>query len=379
MEPTSAESAPDDVQRHEALARSQRLENLGALAGRAAHDFNNVLGVVLGYVELARMGLGGEHPKAAHYLDKALETVDRAREISDGILDAARDSMRRRPDLAVPEQAVTSACALLARTLDSRIELVVSADAGAPITPLDEPTLQQVILGLCISAARALPEGGRLEVGVRGVEVEGEGGLPPGSYAVLRVADNGPGVPGDLHERIFEPSYSEASDARGGQGLTLARALVERFGGRLEAGGDDAGAVFQVWLPSALRVREAREEDAAASDVLIVDADPQARDVMRAYLEADGHPVREAGSAAEALASVVGGGVAVALVDERLPDARGTDLVWRAAALPRAPRLVVLGAGEGTVLPRGSWLLDKPFLRDDLTRVLREALGNAPG
>ena len=378
MEPKSASTPPDDPRDPEARRRAQQLESLGALAGRAAHDFNNVLGVILGYVELARMGLGEREPTSARYLEKALEVVDRARELSDGILDVARVPQAA-ADVAPPGPALEDAAALLGRTLDARVELEVVNEPGVPTTPLDTAALRQVVMNLCQNAAQAMPEGGRITLGARGVVVDGEGGLPPGSYAVVRVADTGPGVPADLHERIFEPWVTSMPRERNGMGLAVARVLVERFGGRIEAGGGEQGAVFEVWLPNALTSREAHDEGPEGGDVLIIEPDADARAVLRGYLEADGHTVREAATADAGLCELLAGGVRLALIDQRLPDAPGSDVAWRAAALPRAPHLVVLAADPGTVLPAGTRRLAKPFLHADLTQALRGALGNAPG
>lgn len=369
-----------DSRTAEQLRRAQRLEGLGALAGRAAHDFNNVLGVVLGYVELAKMGLGEEHPKVRRHLDLALSTVDRVRELADSLLDVAHREART-PDVAEPEAAVRSACALLARTLDPRITLVVETDPAAPCTPLDLPTLRQVVMNLCLNAADAMPEGGRLEVQTERVVLADSPALPAGCYSVLRVRDSGPGVSEVARARLFEPWFSTRPEDRSGLGLWVARTGVERVGGRIEVGGDGQGAEFAVWLPHALAVRPPpAATEPPGGPVLLVDADAAARAVLRLQLEKDGHEVLEAASAAEADAILRAGAVAVLLVDGALPDVPGADLVWQAAALPHAPRILWLGPAQAVgALPAGTGMLPKPFLHADLTRALHEVVGNAAG
>ena len=370
MEPDSASSSPppapsagdtsgDDPSagRPEAL-QAQRLESLGRLAGGAAHDVNNVLGVVLGYVELARMGLGDEHPKLAYYLEQALKTVDRARELTDGLLGAARKEARA-PDVCCPEPVVRAACDLMTRSLDPRVRLAADVAADAPVVPLDATALQQVVLNLLIHAAEAQPEGGRIDVSLAAAAVEPGSALAPGTYAVLRVDDAGPDV----------------AALRPGAGLPVVRTLVERFGGRVE---QDAGAI-RVWLPHALAARGAVEPAPPGGAVLVVDGDADVRAVLRSHLESEGRSVEEAGDAAEAAAALARGGIALVLTDARLTDATGADLLWQAARGTPAPRGVLLGGDGAESLPHGAARLPKPFLRGDLLRVLGEVSEGAPG
>lgn len=372
--------APGDPRTPAQRERAQRFESLGLLAGGAAHDVNNVLGVILGYVELARMGLGEEHPTVRRQLEMALKTVERARELADGLLEAARREARR-PDVVEPGPVVRAACDLLGRTLDARIAIAVDVADDAPCTPLDAEALQQVVVNLVRNAAQAMPEGGRIHVTVARLASDGADGLPAGLWTHLTVADAGPGVPADIADRIFEPGVTTRPGTRSGLGLAVSRALVERFGGRIDAASDADGATLRVWLPNALAVRPA--PPAAAGDaILVVDADPAAREVLRTYLERDGHVVHEAASAAEAESCLATetDAVGVVMVDAALPDARGVDLAWKAAGTAPARRIVFVtgrpGVAADAALPSGAVILAKPFLHDDLTRALR---GIAPG
>jgi CheY-like chemotaxis protein len=361
------------------------------MAGGIAHDFNNVLGVILGYVELAKMGLQGADPKVLRHLETALSTLGRARQLADRLLDFVREEPRPDDagDLNLVVQEVRE---LLAETLDRRIEFLVNLDPELPLAPLGPEGLRQLVTNLCLNAASAMPGGGRLTLATARETLGPEGGVRPGTYAVLRVSDTGSGVPRELRRRVFDPWFTTRPQERSGLGLWVARGLAERNGGRIEAGGDQRGAVFTVWLPHELRVPQAGEEpaacvtrDEAVADVLIVDDEPGVREVTRAFLEYEGYRVLEAGSGGEAvrLLRETPGGVRVVFLDHVLPDARGAELAHRIGEMEAPPQVVLVtglaGAPGVRDLPEGTRVLAKPYLHDDVIRLLRDALGIAPG
>ena len=373
------------------VRRAQRLESLGRLAGGVAHDFNNILGVILGYVELARMGMVDVDPKVHRHLDMALSTLGRARQLADRLLDFARETPRA-PDVYDVNEAAQQVRELLTETLDRRIELDVDLGAGLAPSPLGRDELRQVITNLCLNAVEAMPGGGRLTLQTSRHDVPVGGALRPGTYVLLRVVDTGPGIPRELRERIFEPWFTTRPESSSGMGLWVAQGLVERFGGRIHAGGDEHGAVFSVWFPSALDVRRdarpapagRRATDGRPVDVLIVDDEPGVRDITRAFLESEGYSVLEAGTGAEAeqLLDERPGGVRVVFLDHLLPDVHGADLAWKIDALVAGPLIVMAtgaaGSSELDGLPAAARVLRKPYLRDDVTRLLRQDLQILP-
>lgn len=396
--------APQDAQRGadvpvgprspDQVRRAHRLESLGRLAGGIAHDFNNVLGVILGYVELAKMNMQGVDPRALRHLDLALNTLGRARTLSDRLLDFARET-RRAPDVSDINETVQSVRELLAETLDRRVEFEATLSTGMPPGALDADEMHQAVSNLCLNAAQALPDGGTISLETRcgRIEAGDRTGLLPGYYASLHVRDTGPGIPKDLRERIFDPYFTTQPHERSGLGLWVVRVLAERYGGRVEAGGDDRGATFDLWLPCELDVvpghAAARGAPPPAAsdapvDVLIVDDEPGVRDVTRGFLEMDGYRVLTASTAAEATALLKehAGGVRVVFLDHRLPDVRGADLAREIRTAASAPAIVMTtgmaGEPEMADLPDGTRVLAKPFLHDDVTRLLREDLGILP-
>ncbi len=385
---------PAGARSPEQVRRAQRLESLGRLAGGIAHDFNNVLGVILGYVELAKMNMHGVDPKALRHLDLALSTLGRARTLADRLLDFAREE-RRAADVSDLNESVQAVRELLADTLERQIEFHVKLGTGVPPSPLGIDEMNQALANLCINAAQAMPAGGRIEVQTWGCRITAvdDGHLAPGRYAAVRVRDTGPGIPEDMRERIFDPYFTTQPTERSGLGLWVVRSLAERYGGRVQVDGDERGAAFTIWLPCEVDVEGARALDGASEavddsdrsvDVLLVHDDPGMRDVTRSFLEMDGYTVVTAGTAAEAEQQLQehAGDVRVVFLDHRLPDAKGAELAWKIHETSNAPRIVITtglaGVPETTRLPEGTRVLAKPFLHDDVSRLLRDELGIHP-
>jgi hypothetical protein len=367
------------------ILRSHRLESVGHLAGGVAHDFNNILGVILGYVELAKMNMHGAEPKVQRHLELALATLGRARTLADRLLEFTRQQVHVR-DLSDLNEAVQEVRELLAETLDRRVKFEVNLGSDLPPSPLDVDAMRQVVTNLCLNAAEAMPEGGRIEVDTRRVEVRPGGvpELPPGVYCGLRVRDTGPGISAGDRARVFEPYYTTRPGTHSGLGLWVVRGLVERFDGRVEVSGDEDGAVFTLWLPARLhvwaraRLLNGEPADSRTTDVLVVDDEPGVREVTRAFLEMEGYSVLEARTGDEALETLRArpGGVRIVFLDHLLPDAQGTELAWQIRAMEDPPCVVMMtglpGAAEGRDLPAGTRVLAKPFLHDDVSRLLED-------
>ena len=400
LEPDAADDDPRDQapdHRIEGRSRAQvlrahRLESLGHLAGGVAHDFNNVLGVILGYVELAKMNMRGADPKVHRHLDLALATLGRARTLADRLLEFTREEPRT-SDVCDLNETVQEVRELLSETLDRRVKFDVNLARNLPPPPLDIDSMRQVVTNLCLNAAEAMGGGGRITLDTFRTEVAPGGvpELPPGTYCGLRVTDTGPGVPPELRSRIFEPYFTTRPHTNSGLGLWVVRGLVERFDGRIEVSGDETGACFTLWLPSSLEVwsLEGREDGEGSNlsqpvDVLVVDDEPGVRDITRAFLEIEGYSVLEAETGSEALAMLRArpGGVRVVFLDHLLPDAKGAELAWQIERMDPAPRVVMVtgmpGAADSHELPEGTQVLAKPFLHDDVTSLLRDTLGVAP-
>lgn len=236
------------------LQQARRLETVGALAGGITHNFNNILGAILGYTEIAGEHLG-DRSRYMEVLQEIRRAGLRAREIVEQILTFARHrEVQLRP---VPIKAlIEEATSLLSASLPSAVELRVSGDIQAVVS--GEPAqLQQVILNLCNNAAQAMDGVGVIELRSDVVDlprerVLGHGRLRPGMYLRLSVTDQGTGIDPVALSRIFEPFFTTRGDGTG-LGLATTREIVAEHGGGIEVRSElGAGTTFDVWLPCEL-------------------------------------------------------------------------------------------------------------------------------
>ncbi|MBV8662930.1 MAG: hypothetical protein JO107_07490 [Hyphomicrobiales bacterium] len=233
------------------LEQSRRMETVGALASGIAHNFNNIVGSILGFAEMAESQVpAGSRP--AHSLGGIRQAGERARELVGQILAfGRRRAAHRRP---------TSACALLSEaasllhaSLPQGIELVVREPAVEAIVSAEPAQLQQVILNLCLNAAQAMDGAGRIEIEARAHEVGrartfSHGNIEPGRYVCIAVTDAGRGMEDATLKRIFDPFFTTRSDGNG-LGLATVREIVREHDGAMNVrSAPNAGSRFEVWL-----------------------------------------------------------------------------------------------------------------------------------
>jgi signal transduction histidine kinase len=233
------------------LARSERLESLGRLTGGIVHDFNNLLFVMTGQIELARRQLSPDHPAFAR-LAPALDAAERAAALNRQLLAFGRGSPADSSpaDLnAVVEQLDR----MLQRVVGENFRLEVRAGRGLGRVQADVTEMEQIVLNLALNARDAMPRGGLLTIETRDVEIAGgtDAPAPPGRYAMVAVSDEGVGMEEETRKHIFEPYFSTKSGgAASGLGLATVHRIVERHGGRIRV--DSApgrGTTFRVYLP----------------------------------------------------------------------------------------------------------------------------------
>jgi signal transduction histidine kinase len=206
------------------LEHSQRLEAVGTLAGGIAHEFNNVLGAVLGYGEMALQVLR-RPSQARHYVEQMVSSGERAKHIINQILTFSRKRERLSRPLDIVE-AVADIVPLLRMSLSHDFELTAEL-SEKPLAVLGNPIeIQQIVMNLCKNAAQASAETRSVEIIVRAVEARtktalSHGELVPGHYALLSVSDSGSGIAGNVLPHIFEPFFTTKSTL-GGTGLGLA-------------------------------------------------------------------------------------------------------------------------------------------------------------
>jgi signal transduction histidine kinase len=235
------------------LERARRMQMVGSLASGIAHNFNNIIGAILGYSEMIEPHLT-RGTKPAQNIDEIRRAAERGRDLIDKIL-----TFGRRTDARVrPVQIRTlleEAASFLRASLPSDVELVfeeVPIDAAVSGEPAQ---LQQVILNLCTNAAQAMENGGRICVAAKQEQVDAflrlhDGELSPGNYVCLSVSDNGRGFGERVARRMFEPFFTTRL-AGTGLGLATVREIVRDHDGAINVQSESGcGSRFEIWLPA---------------------------------------------------------------------------------------------------------------------------------
>lgn len=235
------------------LQQARRMETIGTFASGIAHNFNNIVGAILGYTEIADARLRSSGGPGAS-LAEIRRAGERARQLVDQILTFGRRGEGRRERICV-KALVAETRALLAASLPSRVKLAVSEKTQSATVWAEPAQLQQVILNLCNNAAQAMDAPGLIELCIEARELVqptriGRGEIGSGRFVIVSVSDPGSGMDEATVERIFEPFFTTRPNGNG-LGLATVREIVEDHGGAVEVkSAVGAGTSFNIWLPS---------------------------------------------------------------------------------------------------------------------------------
>jgi len=381
-----------EMRRMEAqLRQAQKMEAIGQLTGGVAHDFNNLLTAVIGNLELLERRLTDQRSLAL--VAAAMRAALRGGELTHQLLAyARRQNLSPRP---VDVNAVIAGMGdLLQPSLAGLVRL--ETDLAADLWPAaSDPTqLELVILNLALNSRDAMPTGGRLRIATTNVP-RGDPGrpdtLPSGDFVKIAVIDTGIGMPPDVVERAFEPFFTTKEFGKGsGLGLAQVFGVASQFGGTVRLASEPgAGTTVELFLPRAgtsppaAPAAEPAEAGKGSSGavVLLVDDDPDVREIAAAFLTDAGYIVKSAGSGREAREMLLAGPVCLALVDYAMPIMSGFEFVRLAREIqPDLPVLYVTGASDtlapGELQPRDPVLM-KPFSRTALLKLVRDMLDAA--
>jgi len=220
------------------LVQAEKMAGLGTLAGGVAHEFNNLLGGVLGCLESARAGT--DDPSVVEDLDMARRTALRATRLVDALLGVARPGQRALVPVRVRGVVEDVLRAAAATVRQREVDLSTELEADPEVLG-DEAQLHQVVLNLVTNALQAVDDGERIAVALR----------TEGRHAVLEVRDGGPGIAPEVRARIFEPFFTGRREGTG-LGLFVSYGIVERHGGSIEVGdAPEGGALLRVRIPLA--------------------------------------------------------------------------------------------------------------------------------
>ncbi|MFB3779652.1 MAG: PAS domain S-box protein [Bryobacteraceae bacterium] len=367
------------------LHESQKLESMGRLATGIAHDFNNVLTIVRGYTDL----LAQTHESGA--LQPAVQEMARASEQGAALVRQLLAFGRNQPVQARVLElnaVIRENENMLRRLVGGEVELVLDLDSSAGAVCADPTQLHQVLVNLALNARDAMPGGGRLVVSSKSVEVKDKGaaempGIPPGSYVVLSVSDNGTGMTQDVRAHLFEPFFTTKVGRGTGLGLAGVYGIVHQNGGHILVDSEPGkGTTFRIALPAAGQDGAAQAEDAApvtrgavAATILVVEDQAALRALAARALRNSGYEVLEAADGQEALsiASLRSEPIDLLLTDLAMPGMEGTELASHLRET--RPDLKVLYMSGYIEAPEGEAHIQKPFTIRALQEKVREMVG----
>ena len=370
----------------DALAASQRIEVVGRLAAGVAHDFNNVLGAVAAFSELAKASVESETVR--NDLDEVVHATQRGAFLTRKLLDFSRHDESPSGGTADLSRVVRDALRMTEHLAGPGVTIKVRVDPEPMFVPLDATSLEQILLNLVANARDAMPGGGPISVAVsRPAKSIGE--LVGSRYVRLEVADRGTGMSPEIVGRIFDTFFTTKPRGLGtGLGLSTCRMLVERAGGTINVRTKlGEGTTFIVDFPlaessaseSLLDVTEGVVGNAEGALCLLVEDDGPIRRAGTRALSAAGFTVIEAanGEAACNWLDALGSTLRLLICDTVLPGIGGTEVLAHASkTAPQAEQLVVTGYFDDateTIGPRVSTLW-KPFTSSALVRRALDAI-----
>lgn len=377
------------------LVQSQRMEAFGQLTGGVAHDFNNLLTIISGNLELLAPELESE--RARMHLRRAVDAGEMASRLTSRLLTFAR-RRRLEPRVLDLNELILGMAEILQRTIGSHISLSTIMGPELWLTRADPSEVENAILNLVINARDAMPSGGRILIETRGVRfADGDElaipGIRKGDFVVVSVTDTGGGMPPDVAARAFEPFFTTKPTGRGtGLGLSTIYGFAQQTGGHVTLYSEvGRGTTVSLYLPRSAdgngeQVLDAPTEQEVhfaenSETILVVEDNPDVREVTLQRIEALGYVVLEAASGPEAV-EVLNRSPDVQMVfsDVVMPGGMsGYDLAsWVLENRPEIPVVLTSGfsASSGLIeLPKAAHsILHKPYNRLELSKVLRNAL-----
>ncbi|HEV8393507.1 MAG TPA: PAS domain S-box protein [Vicinamibacterales bacterium] len=373
--------------------QAQKMEAVGQLAGGIAHDFNNLLTAIIGFGEMAFNGLAPGDPNR-ELLSEIRRAGDRAANLTRQLLAFSRKQVLR-PEVVSLNALLSEVIKLLQRLISEDIELVLSADDTLGLTRIDTGQFEQAVINLAVNARDAMPQGGRLAIATRNVEIDeayasARQEVEPGSYVMVSVSDTGHGMDEETRARIFEPFFTTKPVGEGtGLGLAMVYGFVKQSGGHVEASSEPGiGTTFRIFLP---RVFDAEATPVAAEElapipkghetVLLVEDEEVVRNLSRRVLQSAGYTVLVARHGPEAilLASQHEGPIHLLATDLVMPRMSGLEVASQLSQLLPDMRILLMSGypNEAVIrhgVPPGASLLQKPFNAVALARAVRQVL-----
>ncbi|HEV2695565.1 MAG TPA: PAS domain S-box protein [Verrucomicrobiae bacterium] len=378
---------------------AQKMEVVGHLAGGVAHDFNNILAVIMCYSDLITMDLGADSP-----LRKYTEEIRHASEMAVALTRQLLVFSRRQtvqPVVIDLNSEVNGLDKMLRRLIDENIAMTIVPGKEIGRIKADSGHIGQVLMNLVVNARDAMPEGGRLTIATSNATLDKgyadtQKGVIPGEYVMLSVKDSGTGMTDEVKAHLFEAFYTTKPQGKGtGLGLATCQTIVQQSGGHIDIDSEvGKGTTFRVYFP---RIEQPLDISAhliqsgplprGTETLLVVEDDPSVRHLARGILERLGYAVLSAANGRDGLRIAEGhkgSQIRLVVTDVIMPLMGGKEMAeWLKATHPSLKILYTSGYAGDTNLPdmqdANSMFLPKPYTQSSLARTVRAMLDDESG
>lgn len=395
---SSVEDITERKQAEDALRRAQKMEAIGRLSGGVAHDFNNQLGIIIGYLDYLQNHFP-ENAKPRQWVETATKATLRCMDLTRQLLTFSRQQSKEKVvvDLNVLLKELEN---VIARSVTPEVEVQYFLAPDLASTEIDPGEFQDAILNLVINARDAMPSGGKLLIETTNKHLDAayaalNPGVEPGDYTQLMLSDTGAGMDKETLEHVFEPFFTTKPEGQGtGLGLAMVYGFVKRYGGNIKVYSEPGvGTTIRIYLPHsktsepATSTTDTRTEvlPTGSETILIVDDEDDLLQLADQYLSSLGYRTRLAENAAQAM-EILAAEEEIDLLfsDVVMPgEMNGYELAQQATE--KRPGLKVLmtsGYSAKTVANNGlarfaAHLLGKPYRKAELAQRIRFVLDEA--
>lgn len=391
-----ARDITEQKQLEQQLRHSQKMHALGQLTGGITHDFNNLLGVIAGNLDLLERMVPGNQ-SAKKRLQVAQRAVSRGADLTRRLLTFSSKEQLN-PEVIAVETLIGELVEMARRTLGPEFEIAPFIASPLPPVFVDASGLESAMLNLVLNARDAMTRGGTLAIGAKCVELGTgypmvqSGDLKPGRHVCISVSDSGCGMPREVMERAFEPFFTTKSEGKGtGLGLAMVYGFVKQSGGAIRLYSElGAGTTASVYLPAANQPSEPKQANNEApvaegegGTVLVVDDELELLDIAEAYLTEMGHRVLLAVNGGDALRLLEQEAeVCLLVTDIFMPGSMsGIELAQEVRARRPGIKVIFTSGFPAESLSERSGkqvdgpLLTKPYLRAEFASIVRRTLG----
>lgn len=382
------------------LHQAQKMESVGRLAGAIAHDFNNLITVIMGYSRMLANDIPEDHP-AGKFIKGIQTATERAASLTEHLLAFSRRQSSEPRLLNINEQ-LSALENMLHRLMGETISLKTSLATGIQLIKMDPGQLEQVIMNLVVNAVDAMPRRGIINIDTANVHLDEDycrqfNEIVPGDYVMMLVADTGCGMTEEAKEYLFEPFFTTKEPGKGtGLGLATVYGIVKQNHGHIcyesELG---KGTTFKIYFPAVTAPVEettgAPEPAASAVEMeggsketlLVVEDEADLRDVIIQILQGHGYRTYDAGTGEEALqmcGQLQGKKIDMLLTDVVMPGMNGKELADEMVRLYPEVKVLFISGYTGKrivtheILSRGLSFLAKPFSPLELLQKIRQIL-----